>query len=138
MSTAPAPTIRIAAALIDDDSGRMLLVRKAGTPWFMQAGGKIEPGETPFRALQRELLEEVGLALQEDEARYIGQFFSPAANEAGHVVQADMFHVRVRPPLAVGAEIEEAVWVDLVEAEPMPLAPLTRTHVLPLASRMRP
>jgi len=136
MSTAPVPTIRIAAALIDDDSGRMLLVRKAGTPWFMQAGGKIEPGETPFRALQRELLEEVGLALQEDEARYIGQFSSPAANEAGHVVQADIFHVRVRPPLAVGAEIEEAVWVDLLEAEPMPLAPLTRTHVLPLASRM--
>jgi 8-oxo-dGTP pyrophosphatase MutT (NUDIX family) len=50
MSTALVPTIRIAAALIDDDSGRMLLVRKAGTPWFMQAGGKIEPGETPFRS----------------------------------------------------------------------------------------
>ena len=137
MTTGSKGTIRIAAALIDDDSGRMLLVRKAGTPWFMQAGGKIEEGETPIRALQRELLEEIGLTLHEDEARYIGQFSSPAANEADHVVQADIFHVRVRPPLAVGAEIAEAVWVDLLEAEPMPLAPLTRTHVLPLASRLR-
>jgi len=137
MTQAATSTIRIAAAIIDDADGRLLLVRKAGTFWFMQAGGKIEPGETPLHALQRELLEEVGLALNDDEARYIGQFSSPAANEAGHVVQADIFHVRARPPLAVGAEIEEAVWVDLLEAEPMPLAPLTRTHVLPLASRMR-
>ncbi|ANI79720.1 MULTISPECIES: NUDIX domain-containing protein [Sphingobium] len=60
MSTARAPTIRIAAALIDSDRGRMLLVRKAGTPWFMQAGGKIEESETPFPAPQRELLEELG------------------------------------------------------------------------------
>jgi 8-oxo-dGTP pyrophosphatase MutT (NUDIX family) len=103
----------------------------------MQAGGKIEEGETPLHARQRELLEEIGLALHQDEACYVGQFSSLAANEAGHIVQADIFHVRVRPPLAVRAEIAEAVWVDLLEAEPMPLAPLTRTHVLPLASRLR-
>ena len=34
--------VRIFAALIDDDLGRLLLVRKAGTASFMQAGGKIE------------------------------------------------------------------------------------------------
>lgn len=129
-----ARTIRIAAALIDDDSGRLLLVRKAGTPWFMQAGGKIEENETPLRALQRELLEEVGLTLHESEASYIGQFSSPAANEPDHIVQADIFHVRFSPPLAVGAEIAEAVWVDPIAADPIPLAPLTRTHVLPLAA----
>jgi 8-oxo-dGTP diphosphatase len=46
-------TIRIAAALIDDDMGRLLLVRKVGTQWFMQAGGKIEEGESPLSALKR-------------------------------------------------------------------------------------
>jgi hypothetical protein len=40
-------TIRIAAALIDDGAGRILLVRKFGTEWFMQAGGKIEKCERP-------------------------------------------------------------------------------------------
>lgn len=129
-------TIRIAAALIDDDSGRLLLVRKAGTPWFMQAGGKIEESETPLHALRRELREEVGLTLQENEARYIGQFSSAAANEPDHIVQADIFHVRVSQPLVVGAEIAEAVWVDPLAVDAMPLAPLTRTHVLPLAARM--
>ena len=48
-------TIRISAALMDDDAGRLLLVRKAGTRWFMQPGGKVEPGETALSALEREL-----------------------------------------------------------------------------------
>ena len=34
---ADTPVIRIAAALIEDDRGRLLLVRKAGTNAFMQA-----------------------------------------------------------------------------------------------------
>lgn len=55
MSHKPPRAIQIAAALIDDDAGRLLLVRKAGTEWFMQAGGKIENGESPLSALRREL-----------------------------------------------------------------------------------
>jgi len=54
--TAETPrTIWIAAALIEDGEGRLLLIRKAGTEWFMQAGGKIEDGESPLAALRREL-----------------------------------------------------------------------------------
>ena len=130
-------TIRIAAALIDDEAGRLLLVRKAGTPWFMQAGGKIEGDETPLRALQRELFQEIGLALQDDAAHYIGQFHAPAANEPDHVLQAEIFHVRIRCPFTIGAEIAEAIWVESSEADLLPLAPLTRAHILPMACKMR-
>lgn len=56
-------TIHIAAALIDDDAGRLLLVRKTGTLWFMQASGNIEGGEGALAALRRELSEEIGLSL---------------------------------------------------------------------------
>ncbi|WP_408734888.1 NUDIX domain-containing protein [Asaia platycodi] len=41
--------IHIAAALLHDGAGRLLLVRKHGTVAFMQPGGKIEPGETPVQ-----------------------------------------------------------------------------------------
>ena len=42
-----------------DGAGHVLLVRKADTRFFMQAGGKIEPGEEPAAALVRELHEEI-------------------------------------------------------------------------------
>ena len=59
--------VRIAADLIEDGTGRILLVRKAGTHAFMQAGGKIEPGETPVAALIRELDEEGEIVPEEYE-----------------------------------------------------------------------
>jgi 8-oxo-dGTP diphosphatase len=133
MATPKDRTIHIAAALIDDDQGRLLLVRKAGTQWFMQAGGKIEQGESALSALRRELREEIGLSLDEGDARYLGQFSADAANEADHVVIADIFHVRVSYTPIVNAEIEEAVWAAPATAELMPLAPLTREHVIRLS-----
>jgi 8-oxo-dGTP pyrophosphatase MutT (NUDIX family) len=129
--------IRIAAALIDDEEGRLLLVRKAGTRWFMQAGGKIEGDESPLCALRRELDEEIGLALADGDAHYLGRFRAPAANEPGHIVEAEVFHVRVGHYPEPRSEIEEAVWVDRAEAAAMPLAPLTRDHILPLSSTIR-
>jgi 8-oxo-dGTP diphosphatase len=72
MSAEAPHTIRIAAALIDDDAGRLLLVRKARTEWFMQAGGKIEEGESAISALRRELHEEIGLVLANEAVRHLG------------------------------------------------------------------
>ncbi|WP_413062437.1 NUDIX hydrolase (plasmid) [Sphingomonas carotinifaciens] len=131
-----ATLIRIAAALIDDGQGRTLLVRKAGTRWFMQAGGKIEAGESPLDALCRELHEEIGLSIDHMPARHLGCFTAPAANEPGRSVQAELFHVRIAHDPAPSLEIEEAVWADQATAETMPLAPLTRDHVLPLFSAL--
>ena len=79
MSASP---IRIAAALILNSAGRALLVRKRGTVAFMQAGGKIEPGETPIAALRRELSEELAIELT-GQPDYLGRFSAPAANEEG-------------------------------------------------------
>jgi 8-oxo-dGTP pyrophosphatase MutT (NUDIX family) len=125
--------IRIAAALIDDDRGRLLLVRKAGTPWFMQAGGKIEAGESAVAALERELREEIGLSIEGLCPRHLGCFSAPAANEPGYLVEAEIFHVRISHTPVANAEIADVVWVGLAQAEGMQLAPLTRDYVLPLA-----
>lgn len=129
-------TICIAAALIDDGEGRIFLVRKRGTVVFMQAGGKIDADETPFLALQRELTEELRFTPDEKEVRFLGTFEAEAANEPGELLHASLFHLRARRAFSVAAELEEAIWVSVAEAQELPLAPFTRDHVLPIAARL--
>lgn len=132
--TVPATTLtlHIAAALIQDDAGRLLLVRKQKTTAFMQAGGKIEPQESPADALSRELFEELGCHPRHLEP--LGEFTAPAANEPGHHLVAHLFRVELDGKPSAAAEIAELRWVSPGAAEALPLAPLTRDIVLPRAS----
>jgi 8-oxo-dGTP diphosphatase len=124
--------IRIAAALLTDARGRLLLVRKRGTAWFMQPGGKIEPGEQPFDALRRELQEELGLSASPEAVRRCGRFAAPAANEPGFIVEAELFTLPLDGEPKPAAEIAEIAWLEPGTTSALPLAPLTRDHALPL------
>lgn len=99
----------------------------------MEAGGKIEDGESPVSALRRELSEEIRLVVDAEDARHLGCYSAPAANEPGHTVDAEIFHVRTRHDPAMRSEIEETFWVDHAAVMALPLAPLTRGHILPLS-----
>ena len=127
----PQGPIRIAAAVIVDGDGRTLLVRKRGTRAFMQPGGKIAAHESAAEALARELREELGCEVAA-KPRSLGSFRAPAANEAGRIVEAELFAVELSGTSSVGAEIEELAWIDPNATGDIPLAPLTRDHVLPL------
>jgi 8-oxo-dGTP pyrophosphatase MutT (NUDIX family) len=130
--------IRIAAAVIADASGRLLLVRKRGTSAFMQPGGKIEPHEAPLQALVRELREELGLTIAPAMASPLGLFHARAANEPDSVVEAELFSVFVDSQPAAAAEIEEMIWLDPGSARNVDLAPLTRDVVLGLGGAQPP
>lgn len=128
--------LRVAAGIVSDADGRTLLVRKRGTGVFMQAGGKIEPGESALAALTRELREEIGVELDPGLTEYLGSFRATAANETDTVVRAEVFALTISGEVTPGAEIEEVVWIEHAEPDGIPLAPLTRDTVLPLwASR---
>lgn len=124
--------IRIAAALLCDRSGRILLVRKRGAAAFMQPGGKIESGEAAEDALIRELREELSLEVDSRRLTPLGRFGAPAANEPGRIVEADLFRLVIAEEVRPAAEIEEIAWIEPSETGDLLLAPLTRDHVLPL------
>ncbi len=131
-------TIRVAAAIIFSETGHVLLARKRGSPVFMQPGGKIEPGETASAALVRELREEIGLAIESDKPLYLGKFTAEAANEAGRLVEAETFEIPLYGRVTAAGEIEEIVWVDPFGPLDLPLAMLSREHMMPLARQRRP
>lgn len=125
--------ISVVAALIRDNDGRVLLVRKRGTAAFMQPGGKRDAGESDVAALAREIVEELGCRVVENSAQALGVFDCQAANEPGFQVRAAVYAVDVEGAIEPQAEIDQAVWVDPRALPDLHLAPLTRDHVLPLA-----
>src|SRR3954454_14292308 len=62
----PGP-VECAGAVVHDDEGRLLLIRRAHEPGLGQwslPGGRIEPGESAAEAAAREVLEETGLVVR--------------------------------------------------------------------------
>lgn len=135
-ASAPPPrrqsVLRVAAGIITDAAGRTLLVRKRGTTAFMQAGGKIEAGESALDALVRELREEVGLEVDLDVTEYLGSFRAVAANEPDTVLRAEVFAMTTDRDIVPGSEIEQVIWIETDDPFGIELAPLTRETVLPL------
>jgi 8-oxo-dGTP diphosphatase len=130
-------TIDIVAALIRDEAGRVLLVRKRGTTAFMQPGGKRDRGEDDVAALAREIDEELGCHLVRDSIQPLGVFNAISANEPGWRVRASLYEIDVAGDIVPKAEIDAMAWIDPATPADIPLAPLTRDYVLPLALRKR-
>lgn len=95
----------------------------------MQPGGKIDAGETALEALCRELQEEIGLHISEDQLIPLGMHSAPAANEPGVTLEADLFGLVIDVSVKAAAEIAEAIWVTREEAWQLPLAPLTKEYI---------
>jgi 8-oxo-dGTP diphosphatase len=133
-SVVSANLIHIAAALLLNSAGQTLLVRKRGTTAFMQPGGKRDPGEDDATALAREVAEELGCTMVHDSIRPLGEFDAVAANEPGWRVHACLYGIDVIGGIVPDREIDQVIWIDPASPPDIPLAPLTRDHVLPLAS----
>ncbi len=125
--------IHISSALFMNDRNETLLVRKKGTTHFIQPGGKIAPEETAVQALLREVKEELEYDIIEKQIEYIGEFSSTAIYEKNCRVTSKLFLIKGHFTPMPKREIEEARWVSIDEAYQMPIAPLTRDHVLKVA-----
>jgi len=127
--------IRIVAAVVQDEVGRTLVVRKRGTRAFMQPGGKLRGAESHLDALEREIGEELMCAIRPGSAVFLGTFVAPAASESGRFVEAALYRVELVGEIRAASEIEEIAWLHPDEPRDVELAPLTRDTVLPLTAK---
>lgn len=125
--------IRIVAAVIRNAEGRVLMVRKRGAEVLQQPGGKRDADDRDdLHTLARELHEELGCTMLREGARWMGRFSAPAANEPGHVVEAEVYEVRVEGTIEARAEIEEIRWIDPAATGDVLIARLSGEQILPL------
>lgn len=122
--------IRCVGAIIHDDRGRLLLVRRATDPgrgrWSLP-GGRVERDESDAQALRRELLEEVGLPVRVGDlvgsvrraapGRGIYEIFDYRCAVDGAVGAALGTAFRLRP----GDDAADARWVSAAEFHMLPV-----------------
>ena len=138
MADSPTRRIRCVGAVVFDDAGRLLLIRRGREPgrgrWSVP-GGRVEAGETDHQALIREVAEETGLVVE--IIRLLGQ----VRREAPGAAVFDIYDYRCRPTggtLTAGDDADETRWCDVTTLASLPLVPglleaLTRWHCLPHA-----
>jgi len=71
-------------AVVIDGQGRVFLIRHSYVPGWHLPGGGVEPGETVWTALARELAEEGNIGLAEAPALH-GIFFNSRVSRRDHV-----------------------------------------------------
>lgn len=114
---APRPNaIKVAvSAVVLDDQGRILMIRRTDNDLYSIPGGGLEAGETVSEAVAREVLEETGV--QVDVSDMVGVFSNPEhviAYDDGEVRQEFSICFRARPiggTLRTSEESKEVLWV---------------------------
>jgi mutator protein MutT len=105
-----------AGAVVRDDAGRLLLVRRGREPgagrWSLP-GGRVEPGETPAAAAAREVAEETGLVVT------VGALL--ATVPIGSYVVHDFAATVTGGELRAGDDASDVRWCSLADAALLPL-----------------
>ncbi|NEK57271.1 NUDIX domain-containing protein [Geodermatophilus sabuli] len=123
---APVPAVVVACvgAVVLDDQGRLLLIRRGTEPsrgaWSVP-GGRIEPGESPAEAVVREVREETGLTVR--AGREVGRVQIPGPDVVYDVV--DLACTLLDPAAApvAGDDADDVTFADA--------ATLDRLHCTP-------
>jgi ADP-ribose pyrophosphatase YjhB (NUDIX family) len=136
MAVLPERLIRCVGAVVFDDAGRLLLIRRAHEPgrglWSVP-GGRVEAGETDQHAVIREVAEETGMVVE--IIRLLGNVQRRAPDGAVFDIYDYCCRV-VGGALAAGDDADETRWCDADTLTRLPLVSglldaLTHWHALP-------
>jgi 8-oxo-dGTP diphosphatase len=109
-------------AVITDEAGRLLLIRRGHEPgkglWSIP-GGRVEPGESDESALVREVREETGLAVRAGDL--IGAVRRPAGTAGTEFDIRDYAAQVTGGTLAAGDDADDAMWASAGDLDALPL-----------------
>jgi 8-oxo-dGTP diphosphatase len=139
--TSPPAARYVVGFLFSGDLYHVLLIRKNHPPWqagkLNGVGGKIEEGETPRGAMQREFFEESGMLL-DSWTRFLTLRVADGSSTDNEpkVVEVIFFHgrcvSRIPPPKVVLPDEEQPVIVDTSVLDPSVMV-YNLSWIIPLA-----
>lgn len=112
----PRAEVPCVGAIVFDDSGRILLIRRGNPPaqgqWSLP-GGRVEPGEAWQDAVLRELQEETGLSAR--VLRLVGEVRRDAPDGSVYVIHDYLLAVDGAPAPHAGDDALDAGWFSVDE-----------------------
>jgi len=102
------------AGLLIIQNRKLLLAYSRNKQCFYLPGGKIDEGETPAKALCREIAEEMNVTIDEHELKYHTHITAPAyGEENGIIMEQDCFFLYRSITPQASAEIGELKYFSL-------------------------
>ena len=130
MDSSPKPRLRVVAAALFDEQGRVLIAeRPAGkhmAGWWEFPGGKVASGESDAQALVRELREELGVDAQPDT-----EIMTLTHEYPDRVVDLVLWRVSA-VGVPRGLDGQQLKWVDCDALESERLLPADRPFIAAL------
>jgi len=119
------PVVPCVGAVVHDAAGRLLLIQRGHAPnvdrWSLP-GGRIEAGETPEQAVEREVLEETGLRVRAGSV--VGRVRLAGDSVVYDVVDLACDVVDAEEVPVAGDDAADVLFADAATLDRLPCTPL--------------